>query len=52
MGDRETPYYFVPRIKNEFKWFDLDGNFVTSVYLPGAFMSRPVIQGKALYLKG
>ena len=37
------------RIKNEFKWFDLDGNFVRSVYLPGAFMSRPVIQGKELY---
>jgi hypothetical protein len=37
------------RIRNEFHWFDLEGNFVRSVYLPGAYISRPVIAGDELY---
>ncbi len=37
------------RIKNEFKWFTLDGKFSHSVYLPGAYVSRPVIAGDYLY---
>ncbi len=37
------------RIRNEFCWFNLEGNHVKTVYLPGAFMSRPVIKGDELY---
>jgi hypothetical protein len=37
------------RVRNEFNWFTLDGNFVRGVYLPGAYVSRPVIHGKELY---
>lgn len=37
------------RMRNEFQWFTPEGEFVKSVYLPGAFMSRPVIQGNHLY---
>jgi hypothetical protein len=37
------------RLRNEFHWFTLDGKFVRTVYLPGAFISRPVIAGKNLY---
>ncbi|HYF33764.1 MAG TPA: hypothetical protein VD994_00630 [Prosthecobacter sp.] len=36
------------RIRNEFHWYTLDGNYVKTVYLPGAFMSRPVISGDLL----
>jgi peptidylamidoglycolate lyase len=36
------------RMKNEFMWFTPEGEFVKSVYLPGAFMSRPVIAGELL----
>lgn len=37
------------RIRNEFVWFTLDGQHVKTVYLPGAYMSRPVIAGRHLY---
>ncbi len=37
------------RIRNEFNWFTLEGKHVRSVYLPGAFVSRPVIHGTNLY---
>jgi hypothetical protein len=37
------------RIRNEFVWFSLDGQHVKTVYLPGAYMSRPVINGRHLY---
>lgn len=37
------------RIKNAFKWFSLDGTYIKEVYLPGAFVSRPVISGDMLY---
>lgn len=37
------------RLRNEFKWFTLDGKFVKSIYLPGVYMSRPVIDGDFLY---
>lgn len=36
------------RIRNEFHWYTLDGQYVRSVYLPGAYMSRPVIAGDLL----
>jgi len=37
------------RIKNEFKRFTLDGDYIESYYIPGAFVSRPVIDGENLY---
>jgi hypothetical protein len=37
------------RVRNEFNWFTLEGNFVRGVYLPGAYVSRPVIHGKEMY---
>lgn len=37
------------RVRNEFNWFTLEGRFVRGVYLPGAYVSRPVIHGKELY---
>ncbi len=36
------------RVRNEFHWYTLEGQYVRSVYLPGAFMSRPVIAGDLL----
>ncbi|NND31209.1 MAG: 6-bladed beta-propeller [Saprospiraceae bacterium] len=37
------------RIKNTFKRFSLEGEFIEDIYLPGAFISRPVIDGENLY---
>jgi hypothetical protein len=37
------------RIRNEFNWFTLAGVHVRGVYLPGAYVSRPVIHGRHLY---
>ncbi|MCA2964009.1 MAG: 6-bladed beta-propeller [Acidobacteriaceae bacterium] len=37
------------RIRNEFHWFTLAGEYVRTVYLPGAYLSRPVLSGKYLY---
>ncbi|MBK8500946.1 MAG: 6-bladed beta-propeller [Saprospiraceae bacterium] len=37
------------RIKNTFKRFSLEGEFIEDIYLPGAFISRAVIDGENLY---
>jgi peptidylamidoglycolate lyase len=37
------------RVRNEFNWFTLDGKHVRGVYLPGAYVSRPVIRDGHLY---
>ena len=37
------------RIKNSFKRFSLDGKYLETFYLPGAFVSRPVIDGDNIY---
>ncbi len=37
------------RIKNAFKRFTLDGTYIESYYIPGAFVSRPVIDGENIY---
>lgn len=37
------------RIKNCFKRFTLDGQYIDSIYLPGIYMSRPVFDGDILY---
>ena len=48
--DPENPLVLCSaRIRNEFTWFDLDGKYVKSVYLPGAYISRPVIHGENIY---
>jgi hypothetical protein len=46
----ETPLLVcTERMRNEFQWFTLAGEYVKCVYLPGAFVSRPVIRGDFLY---
>jgi peptidylamidoglycolate lyase len=37
------------RIKNSFKRFTLDGEYLEEYYLPGAFVSRPVIDEENIY---
>ena len=37
------------RMKNCFKRYSLDGEYLSSVYLPGAYMSRAVFDGDMLY---
>jgi len=37
------------RMKNCFKRYTLDGQYLSSVYLPGAYMSRAVFDGDMLY---
>ncbi|MEM9339009.1 MAG: twin-arginine translocation signal domain-containing protein [Bacteroidota bacterium] len=37
------------RIKNAFKRFTLEGDYLEDIYLPGAFISRPVLDGDMLY---
>jgi len=37
------------RIKNSFKRFSLDGQYLETFYLPGLFVSRPVIHGDNIY---
>jgi peptidylamidoglycolate lyase len=37
------------RMKNCFKRFTLDGQYISSIYLPGAYMSRAVFDGDMLY---
>jgi peptidylamidoglycolate lyase len=37
------------RIKNCFKRFTLDGQYIDSIHLPGAYLSRPVFDGDNLY---
>lgn len=48
--DKENPTLLCSaRIKNTFKRFTLDGQYIEDIYLPGAFISRPVINGDMLY---
>lgn len=37
------------RMKNCFKRFTLDGQYISSVYMPGAYISRPVFDDDMLY---
>jgi peptidylamidoglycolate lyase len=46
--EKEPLLLCTERMRNEFQWLTLTGEFVKSVYLPGAFMSRPVIHGDLL----
>lgn len=48
--DKQNPTLLVTaRIKNTFKRFTLDGKYLGDIYLPGAYISRPVIHGSELY---
>ncbi len=48
--DKGNPTLLVTaRIKNTFKRFTLDGEYLEDIYLPGAYISRPVIHGDELY---
>lgn len=37
------------RAHNSFKRFTLDGNYLSTIFIPGAFVCRPVIHGKNIY---
>lgn len=37
------------RAHNSFKRFTLDGKYLSTIFLPGAFVCRPVIKGEYLY---
>nr|WKN39449.1 twin-arginine translocation signal domain-containing protein [Tunicatimonas sp. TK19036] len=37
------------RVHNAFKRFSLDGKYLETIFLPGAFVCRPVIDGENLY---
>ncbi len=48
--DPENPTLLcTARIKNTFKRFSLEGEFIESYYMPGLFVSRPVIDGENVY---
>lgn len=48
--DANNPTLLVSaRIKNTFKRFTLNGEYLESYYMPGAYISRPVIDGQNLY---
>ncbi|MGL4631523.1 MAG: 6-bladed beta-propeller [Leadbetterella sp.] len=48
--DKQNPTLLcTERLKNCFKRFTLDGKYIESIYLPGAYISRPVIDGDNLY---
>ena len=48
--DKDNPTLIcTARIKNTFKRFSLEGEFLEDYYLPGAFMSRAVIDDDILY---
>ncbi len=38
------------RMKNELKYFDLNGNYKSTIKLPGAFICRPVVNKDNVYL--
>ena len=45
-----TPTLLVTsRVHNSFKQFTLDGKYLSTIFLPGAFVCRAVIDGKTLY---
>lgn len=37
------------RVHNSFKRFTLDGKYLSTIFLPGAFVCRPVIDGENIY---
>ena len=48
--DNSNPTLLITsRAHNCFKRFTLDGNYLETIFLPGAFVCRPVIHGENLY---
>ena len=48
--DKANPTLMVTsRAHNAFKRFTLDGKYLNTIFLPGAFVCRPVIKGDTLY---
>jgi hypothetical protein len=48
--DKNNPVLLVTsREQNAFKRFTLDGNYIDTISLPGAWVCRPVIKGENLY---
>lgn len=48
--DKSNPTILVTsRAHNSFKRFTLDGEYISTIFLPGAFVCRPVIKGDHLY---
>jgi hypothetical protein len=48
--DKANPTVLVTsRAHNAFKRFTLDGKYLSTIFLPGAFVCRPVIKGDHLY---
>ncbi|WP_304517725.1 twin-arginine translocation signal domain-containing protein [Cecembia rubra] len=45
----DTTLLCTSRGHNSFKRFTLDGQYLETIFLPGAFVCRPVIHGKNLY---
>ncbi len=48
-GGKEPTLLCTSRGHNSFKRFSLDGNYAETIFLPGAFVCRPVIHGDNLY---
>ncbi|MEM9144314.1 MAG: 6-bladed beta-propeller [Bacteroidota bacterium] len=48
-GKGEPTLLVTSRASNCFKRFTLDGNYLETIHLPGAFVCRPVIHGDHLY---
>ncbi len=50
MRDKNNPCLIVTsREQNAFKRYDMDGNYLETIALPGAWVCRPVIRGDDLY---
>ena len=50
MRDSENPSLIcTSRAHNAFKRYTLDGQYLSTIFLPGAFVCRPVIDGDTLY---
>lgn len=48
--DRNNPTLLcTSRTQNSFKRFTLDGRYLSTIFLPGAFVCRPVIDGENVY---
>lgn len=48
-GGKEPTLLCTSRGHNSFKRFTLDGNYLETIFLPGAFVCRPVIHGNNLF---
>ncbi|MDF2159151.1 6-bladed beta-propeller [Algoriphagus sp. CAU 1675] len=48
-GGKEPTLLCTSRGHNSFKQFTLDGEYLETIFLPGAFVCRPVIHGENLY---